>query len=214
MLPPEDLASGHWLVLIYRLPSETSSARSAVWRETRRLGALPLQHGVSLLPMSDQHRQDCERLVKRVESYGGEAIVLETRSPSDAWENKTIARFNLARNEEYEKVVDEAERFREEINRERRKGKYTFAELEDEETNLERLHQYLGQVEARDWFRAPERSRAEAEVRRCEEELKIFSEQIYERQGSAEAATPDIQADRLSSWLVEQAEGDGDDGRD
>ncbi|MDB5057010.1 MAG: hypothetical protein JWO59_482, partial [Chloroflexi bacterium] len=49
----------------------------------------------------------------------------------------------------YEEVVNEAERFREEIARERRKGKFTYAELEDEESNLERLRKYLAQVQAR-----------------------------------------------------------------
>lgn len=192
-------------MLIYRLSADTSSARSAVWRETRRLGALSLQHGVCLLPLSGVHREACGRLIERVEGYGGEAVVLETRSPSDAWEERTIARFNQARDEEYEEVVDEAERFREEIDRERRKGKYTFAELEDEETNLERLHKYLGQVEVRDWFGASGRSRAAAEVATCEEVLQVFAQEIYERQaGSLDGSLPE--PDQLSRWLVEERE--------
>lgn len=202
-----DVRCGHWLVLIYRLAADTSSARSAVWRETRRLGALSLQHGVCLLPLSDEHRQACSLLIERVESYGGEAVALETRSPSDAWEERTIAKFNQARDEEYEEVVDEAERFREEIDRERRKGKYTFAELEDEETNLERLHKYLGQVDARDWFCASGRSRAAAEIATCEEVLQVFAQEIYERQaGSPEAAPPELDPDRLNSWLADERE--------
>ncbi|MBO0744884.1 MAG: chromate resistance protein ChrB [Candidatus Dormibacteraeota bacterium] len=200
-----NIQRGHWLVLIYRLSADTSSARSAVWRETRRLGALSLQHGVCLLPLSESHREACSRLIERVEGYGGEAVVLETRSPSDAWEARTITRFNQARDEEYEEVVDEAERFREEIDRERRKGKYTFAELEDEETNLERLHKYIGQVEARDWFGASGRSRAAAEVATCEEVLQVFAQEIFERQaGSPEVAPPE--PDQLSRWLVEERE--------
>jgi hypothetical protein len=53
---------------------------------------------------------------------------------------------------------------REEIKRERPKGKFTFAELEDEESNLERLRRYLAQVEARDVFGAEGRLKATAEV--------------------------------------------------
>jgi hypothetical protein len=82
-----------------------------------------------------------------------------------------IARFNAARDEEYLEVVDEAERFREEIARERRKGRFTFAELEDEESNLKRLRKYLAQVEARDCFGSHERAHAAAEVDRCAQEL-------------------------------------------
>jgi vacuolar-type H+-ATPase subunit I/STV1 len=174
---------GCWLVLIYRVPSEPSSARSAVWRETKRLGALYLQQAVCLLPLSEAARAAYARLARRIEEYGGEATVLEAASPDEVWHSRTVARFNAARDEEYDEVVDEAERFREEIDRERRKGKYTFAELEDEESNLERLRKYLAQVEARDGFGAAGRDRARREVERCASELEVFAQEVYERQG-------------------------------
>jgi hypothetical protein len=171
-----------WLLLIYRLPSEPPSARSTIWREARRLGALSLQHAVCLLPLTDANAGAFTRLAKRVEEYGGEPLILETRSPDTSWEERTIGRFNAARDEEYEEVVDEAERFREEIDRERRKGKFTFAELEDEESNLERLRKYLAQVCARDTFGADGRAKAEAEVERCAEVLQEFANEIYEHE--------------------------------
>jgi hypothetical protein len=116
----------------------------------------------------------------------GEASILETTSPTDMWHARTVARCNAARNEEYEEVLDETERFREEIERERRKGKFTFAELEDEESNLERLHKYFARVETRDTFGADGRARATAEVERCAEVLEAFVHEIYEHQGVAE----------------------------
>ncbi len=175
-----------WLLLIYQLPKGSSSARTTIWREVRRLGALSLQHAVCLLPLSQDNRSAYERLAQRVEEYGGEASILETTSPSDAWHARTVARFNAARDEEYEEVVDETERFREEVDRERRKGKFTFAELEDEESNLERLHKYLARVEARDTFGADGRARAAAEVECCAEVLEAFAQKIYEHQRVAE----------------------------
>ena len=169
-------------MLIYQLPKGSSSARTTVWREVRRVGVLSLQHAVCLLPLSEENRAAYERIARRVEKYGGEASILETASPSDAWHERTVSRFNAARDEEYEEVVDETERFREEIERERRKGKFTFAELEDEESNLERLRRYLAQVEARDAFGADSRARAAAEVERCAEVLEAFAQEIYEHQ--------------------------------
>src|SRR5262249_47493728 len=124
---PEEIGQHWWLVVIYRVPAEPSSARTAIWRDLRRLGALSLQHAVCLLPLTEPNRAAYARLARRVEEYGGEATVLETRSPDDAWHAKIVARFNAARDEEYEEVVDETERFCEEIARERRKGKFTFA---------------------------------------------------------------------------------------
>jgi hypothetical protein len=108
--------------------------------------------------------------------------VLETSSPDAAWHANVIARFNAARTEEYEEVVDETERFCEEIARERRKGKFTFAELEDEESNLERLRKYLAQVQARDTFGAPGQAQAVPAVERCAAVLEAFAQEIYERQ--------------------------------
>jgi hypothetical protein len=177
---------GLWLLLVYQLPKGSSSARTAIWREVRRLGGLPLQHAVCLLPLSEENRAAYERIAGRVEGYGGEASILETASPTEDWHERIVARFNAARDEEYEEVVDETERFREEIERERRKVKFTFAELEDEESNLERLHRYLAQVEARDAFGAEGRARAEEEVERCAEVLEAFAQEIYEHQRIAE----------------------------
>ncbi len=178
-----------WLLLIYRIPSEHSSARTTIWREIKRLGALSLQHAVFLLPLSDANRAAYERLSRRIEEYGGEATILETASPDDAWHEKTVERFNAARNEEYEEVVDETERFREEIDRERRKGKFTFAELEDEESNLDRLRKYFAQVEARDTFAALGRARASAEVERCSGVLEAFAQEIYDKQSALDNDT-------------------------
>ncbi len=176
-----------WLLLIYQLPKGASSARTAIWREVRRLGVLSLQHAVCLLPLSENNQAAYERIARRVEEYGGEASILETTSPTDAWHERMVSRFNAARDEEYEEVVDETERFREEIDRERRKGKFTFAELEDEESNLERLRRYLAQVEARDTFGAEGHLKAAEEVERCAEVLEAFAQEIYEHQRAAES---------------------------
>ena len=184
-VPKADAALGFWLLLIYRLPAEPASARTTLWRETKRLGALSLQHAVCMLPATEASHSALWRLVRRVEEYGGEATVLETTSPDVAWQDKIVGRFNAARDEEYEEVVDEAERFCEEIARERRKGKFTFAELEDEESNLERLRKYLAKVQARDSFGAVGAPRAVAEVEYCATVLEAFAQEIYERQSSA-----------------------------
>src|SRR6185437_7158611 len=179
-----EIAIGRWLLLIYRLPADPSSARTAIWRETKRLGALSLQHAVCLLPRSEGNQEAFGRLARRIEEYGGEATVQNTTSPSPIWQEKVVDRFNAARDEEYEEVVDEAERFREEVARERRKGKFTFAELEDEESALERLRKYLGQVRLRDSFGAQGAARALGEVEACAGVLETFAQEIYERQGA------------------------------
>lgn len=86
--------------------------------------ACPLvQHAVCLLPLSEENRAAYERIVRRIEEYGGEASILKTSSPSEEWQERTVARFNAARDEE---VIDETERFQEEIAREKRKGEISL----------------------------------------------------------------------------------------
>ena len=107
---PSELVQGResqrsWLLLIYQLPKGASSARTAIWREVRRLGVLSLQHAVCLLPFLENNRAGYERIARRIEEYGGEASILDTTSPTDAWHERTVSRFNAARNEEYEEVV-------------------------------------------------------------------------------------------------------------
>src|SRR5258708_25087922 len=86
----DEMVLGRWLLLIYRLPAEPSSARTAIWRETKRLGALSLQHAACLLPLTDANQSAYDRLTHRIEEYGGEATVLETASPHMAWQAKTV----------------------------------------------------------------------------------------------------------------------------
>src|SRR5919199_4928739 len=92
--PPGDRDRGRWLLLIYQLPKGSSSGRTTIWREVRRLGALSLQHAVCLLPLSKDNWAAYERIARRVEEeYGGKASILETKSPSEAWHARIVSRF-------------------------------------------------------------------------------------------------------------------------
>lgn len=179
---------GRWLLLIYHLASQPSSARSAIWREMKRLGALSLQHGVCLLPRTAASQAAYARLARRVEEYGGATSVLETISPDAAWQERTVLHCNAARDDEYAEVVEETERFQAEIDRERGQGTFTCAEWEGKESTLERLGKYLGQVLARDAFGAPGQAGALAAVARCAEVLEALAQEIFARQPVAMAA--------------------------
>lgn len=184
--PTRPVSHADWLLLIYHVPKEVSSARTTIWREARRLGALSLQHAVFLLPLSEDNRAAYERLSRRIEEYGGEVTLLEATAPNEAWQARTVARYNAARAEEYEEVVDEAERLREEIARERRKGRFTFAEMEDVESELERVRKYLERAEGRDAFGADGHDEAITAVQQSARECEAFAREVYERQGADE----------------------------
>jgi hypothetical protein len=95
-----------WLLIIYRIRAESSGQRTYVWRQLRQLGTVYLQQAAAILPERTELRAGLERLGQRIRSSGGEATILETLSPAPAWEDELVARFNAARDAEYEEIRD------------------------------------------------------------------------------------------------------------
>jgi hypothetical protein len=169
----------HWLLLIYRVPQEPAGRRTAVWRHVKQLGAVNLQQAAAILPDVPALRVALTALAERVEEMGGEASFLETVSPSAAWEARVIARFNQARDEEYAEIIENAERFQDEVRRESRKGKFTFAELEELESDWDKLQRWRERVRARDFFAAPAVFAADDALRQTRADLDAFTATVY-----------------------------------
>ena len=157
-----------WLFLVYRIPAEPSRMRTYAWRQVKALGALYLQQAGWLLPRTERFERALQDLVAKIEDFGGEASLLNTMSPDQAWEEKTIKGFNQARDEEYAEIVESEERFEDEIRRETRKEKFTFAELEEAEAEWGRLKRWYERVRERDFFDDPGRQEADARLEACE----------------------------------------------
>jgi hypothetical protein len=66
-----------WVVLIYKIPSEPSAGRVAVWRKLRRLGAVLLHDAAWVLPANARTREQFQWLAADIHDFGGEAFVLE-----------------------------------------------------------------------------------------------------------------------------------------
>lgn len=60
-----------WQLLIYRLPANPSRARVAVWRDLRRLGALPLQQSVAAVPELGDLGERLDAIESRIGAEGG-----------------------------------------------------------------------------------------------------------------------------------------------
>jgi hypothetical protein len=172
-----------WLLLIYRIKAESSGRRTYVWRQLRQLGAVYLQQAAAVLPDRPDLREELDRLGQRIRSAGGEASLLETASPSETWEGELVARFNAARDAEYDEVVDSVERFEDEIRRETRKGRFRFAELEESETDWEKLQRWFARLTERDFFGAPGRAGAEEALARGRTLLDEFTQEVYRAEG-------------------------------
>jgi hypothetical protein len=172
-----------WLLLIYRIQAESSGRRTYVWRQLRQLGAVYLQQAAAILPDRPELRVELDRLGLRIQSGGGEASLLETASPNKAWEDGLVARFNAARDAEYEEIRESVERFEDEIRRETRKKRFRFAELEEGEADWEKLQRWFARLTERDFFEAPGRAGAGEALARGRALLDDFTQEVYRLEG-------------------------------
>ena len=173
----------HWLLLVYRIKAESSGRRTYVWRQLRQLGAVYLQQAVAVLPDRAGLRGELDRLGQRIRSTGGEVSMLETTSPSRDWEDELVARFNAARDAEYEEILDSVESFEDEIRRETRRKRFRFAELEEGEADWDKLQRWFARLIERDFFGAAGRAGAEAALARGRALLHEFTMEVYRAEG-------------------------------
>ncbi len=170
-----------WWLLIYKIPTEPARKRTYVWRKLKKLGALYLQQAAALLPDRPELSAEVESLAQRIQEFAGEVTLLRARSASPEWEEKVIRRFNQQRDEEYAELAEVAQRLIDEIDRESQRGKFSFAELEENEEGLTGLRNWLEQVRARDFFGAAGRTDMQSVLERAAGRLQEFSNQVYER---------------------------------
>lgn len=172
-----------WLLMIYRVAQNPPGRRTYVWRQLRQLGAVYLQQAAAIHPDRSELRPTLDALADRIRLQEGDVALLEAISPSAEREKEIVARFNRARDDEYAEVVENALRLEDEIWRETCNLKFTFAELEDVESEWEKLQRWQERVITRDFFGAPGRARADAALESCAALLATFSSAVYQHEG-------------------------------
>ena len=172
-----------WLVFIPQLPSSPSSLRVLVWRRMRAAGAAALQQGVWVLPQTPEHEQCLRDVLREAQQQGGSGILL-VATPLDADRaSEVVERFRADRDEEYREFGVRCRDFLAEIAKETAAGNLTFAALEENEHDLQKLHTWLGKIRARDFFDALQARAAAEALAACEHALHGFAAAIYAREG-------------------------------
>ena len=167
-----------WLVLIYKVPSEPTRLRATVWRRLKALGAVYLQNSVASLPASADAERAMRSLRKEIVEMGGTAQLL--RSETLVGEGDIVQLFNAARDEEYAEIVDRGNDFLDEVERETKAEKFTYAELEEIDEDLSKLKGWLAKVRARDTLDAAGYGPAVDALARCEAVFEEFTSRVYD----------------------------------
>src|SRR5579872_5848801 len=92
-----------WLLLVYRVPSEPTRLRAAVWRRLKSLGAIYLQNSAAALPAGVEAERALRRLRSEILDMSGSAVLLSCTAL--AGEQGVLSAFQAARDDEYEEIV-------------------------------------------------------------------------------------------------------------
>ena len=169
-----------WTVLIYRLPSNDSRARVAVWRELRRSGALHVQQSVVAVPDGDAFAADVERLRAVLADVGGQVTALRTEPLVAGDDGRLLEAWNDARDSEYRELAGECAKFLAEIDHEFEIEKFTLAELDEEEAELDKLQRWHKRIARLDVHAAAGGPAAVRALREAETALARYSAEVFE----------------------------------
>jgi hypothetical protein len=177
VLPADRAAGQPWLVLLYRIQSEPTRLRAAVWRRLKTLGAIYLQSGTAALPYDAASERALRRLQLEILQMSGSSILFRCEVLSG--ETEAIDAFNTARSDEYDEIINKCQGFLRQIEQEHVAEHFTFAELEENEVDLVKLQKWLSKIRVRDVFGAPGRQEADQLLAECEAALERYADRVY-----------------------------------
>ena len=186
-----------WLLItVSTPPGGSSTLRVYAWRNLRSLGGHYLQQSVCLLPATPKTTRATARVVTRLRAEGGQGEMLRIHLTDSKQETAVIDAIQRERTDEYHELVESTRHFHAELQRERRRGRATYTELEESDVDLARYQKWLAAIRARDYFDAPGGQEAAAAVASCEEALAQFETEALsaELDESAPDSRPGLRA--------------------
>ncbi len=136
----------NWLLFLYALPSGRSSQRVGLWRNLKKLGALPLKTSAYLLPDTPAHHERFQWLAKQLRDGGGEATLIRTADIEGLTAREIHALFNEARATDYRELNRDLTAL---LRANQRKVSNDFAAA------AEKLRTRFAEIEKVDFFDAP-----------------------------------------------------------
>lgn len=167
------------MVLVLRVPVEPSRHRVAVWRELRKIGAVPLGQGAWAAPDVPGFASGISRVGELAARGDGRMVVLQAVGRTELDAAWLEAAFTALRDEEWGEFLADCGKFDAEIDKELALEKFTMAELEEEEQSLDRLRRWHRELVARDVFGAPGAAEAQQQLKHCEERLAEFTDLVF-----------------------------------
>ena len=173
------MAERRWVLLVCRMPAEPARHRMALWRDLRRAGAVPAAQGVWALPDLPVVQDLVAKARRHAAAAKGEILVLTAQGQDPASGARLEALYAEARAQEWSEFRADCDKYLAELDKEERIGKYTLAELEEEEQSLDRLRRWYRDLRARDLLASTPATDADHHLRRCAARLDQYAERVY-----------------------------------
>jgi len=169
-----------WIALNVTLPKNPSRVRVGVWRKLKQAGAVSIGQSMWILPFSDDHLNIFNDIGNYAEENKGKYSIMKTDFLKTEGDKEIDDYFNDERNKEYEEFLDKCGYFLYEINKETEKNNFSFAELEENEQELEKLEEWLNKIILRDFFESSLKNKSQETLLKCKEIFEVFANKIYE----------------------------------
>ncbi|GAA0952598.1 hypothetical protein GCM10009550_33530 [Actinocorallia libanotica] len=166
-------------MFVVKVPAEPSRFRVAVWRELRKVGALSLGQGVWAVPDVPVFADGIARAREMTGKGGGQFVTLVASGRDGEDGERLREMFTAARSADWTEFLADCGKFEAELAKEIAIGKFTLAELEEEEQSLERLRRWHRDLTARDVFGAPETGEAARRLRECAAACEDYAERVF-----------------------------------
>lgn len=173
-----------WLLFLSQLPANPSSLRVSVWRKLRAAGALGLQNGVWLLPHEQEQAKFLEELLINIQEQGASGQIFTVSAINEPIEQGLLFRFRSDREEEYTEFIERSQDFLDEVQKESKIQKFTYAELEENEQDLQRLVNWFEKIQKRDFTGGDKARQAADSLAKCRMVFEVFSSETYKRQAN------------------------------
>jgi hypothetical protein len=170
-----------WIFFSYSLPANPSKARVYAWRQLKKMGAVN-QQNVWIVPHAADRIRELEKLTETIEKYKGSALLMVGTVPVKRQEENVVKALAASRDEEYVEVIEQCEAFFKEIEYEIGRENFIFAEVEENEEELEKLKAWFKKIEKRDTVKAPLRKAALQKIKQCERIFNDFAKRVYDHQ--------------------------------
>lgn len=175
-----------WIILLPQLPASPSTLRVMVWRRMRETGALGLQNGVWMLPDNAEKRKLTDELVSYLEEHAASCYIFKVSALESALEDEILARISAERDEEYVEFIERCGVLLDDLKKETKQAKFSYAELEEAEADLRKLESWWAKCTQRDFVGGKRRQAALEKLETCQAACASFAEDVYARHGLEE----------------------------